>query len=320
MSLVMQHINQLTKDADEINNARGDDPIDSDVETDEDETEEEATSSNASIPTTIMGRAISQTRTTDSVISRATSNEQNQHEEKKAVLAQPHAVSGPPGLQEEVLWPRDMIELQAPEKLKISKKFVTVLEQRYAAHFKTLLTAKPTTRSIAVCCAGPMRNRNGVILQPPKISFDRTAKLYTIVSMPTPHADFLPTDNGAYLLRICIHVKKLKTALLRFFATANKIHFCRACGMYAWNCDWYESLNMCSKCVFEECMYSTASKSHKCSICQESTKRAYRTRCGHYFHRQCLSEHASINMDELMRCPNCRVILDEDEEPLGDDE
>jgi hypothetical protein len=203
----------------------------------------------------------------------------------------------------------------------IPKALITALEAKYSSHFRQALAAKNASQTIVIRFPGSIRNRNGVLLQSPNICFDRTAKLYTIASMPSMYGDPLSGDHCSYEFRICVHCKKLKTALIRFIRLSNKISFCKHCGEYVWSTNWDDTKDMCSKCIMEECLWFSSSISHLCTICQQSGKRMYKTRCAHHFHRKCLSDYLLANMNHHpCRCPNCRTILDAEDESLVDDE
>lgn len=204
------------------------------------------------------------------------------------------------------------------EKDPIPKALLAALETKYSLHFKKILSTNHTAQSIFVKFPGPIKNKNEVLFQQPIISFNRIAKIYTIASMPVTYNDPLESsdEHSAFSFRICVHFKKLKTALSRFITTINKIYFCKDCGDYVWSSEWIEAQEMCCKCIMEGCLYFSLSKSHLCTICQQQGKRMYKTRCAHYFHRKCLFDYLHSNSDLPRKCPNCRSILIEDEESL----
>lgn len=238
-------------------------------------------------------------------------------QENKTQTEHPHMIP------QSYMTSRDLVNLEPKESN--FKSMINALESKYSAHFKEALAAKENARTITIVFPRPVKNRNGVAMESLEISFDRVEKLYTITSMPDAFRDPLvdeTTQYSAYQFRVCVHCKKLKNAFSRSISLLNKIYFCKACGRFAWSSDWSVDHEMCSKCMLEECLYFSSTKVHNCTICQQQGKRMYVTRCGHHFHRKCLTDYllSNVNRDIPGKCPNCRTILDEDDESLeGDD-
>jgi Ring finger domain len=214
---------------------------------------------------------------------------------------------------------RDLADLEPKEPN--FKAMINDLDSKYSTYFKKVLSTKEQTQTITIRLPGPINNKHDAMFQPPAISFNRITKLYSIVSIPVggdPLSD-MKTEYSAHNFHICVHCKKLKNAFSRFILLLNKIYYCKACGRYAWTSDWSLEHEMCVRCMLEECLYFSSSKSYNCTICQQQGKRMHVTRCNHHFHRKCLAEYLLKNTHLPGKCPNCRTILDEDEDSLVDE-
>ena len=129
----------------------------------------------------------------------------------------------------------------------------------------------------------------------------------------------------------------LKKCLTEIFKQLNNYIYCKSCGKIK-HVDLYhfvkdeeeqrarkddetksekdkkndeEEVSKCIMCKTSDWLHS-ANKPESCTICLKDVKNYYTLRCGHKFHRECVSDIQGCPK----RCPNCRKIIDEEQEEM----
>jgi hypothetical protein len=163
-------------------------------------------------------------------------------------------------------------------------------------------------------------NCHGVKFNNARINYNKLEKTFSIHVNPSFRQDILCINDSEYECRnICVNVQGnyLKKLFKQFFQKVNTVHFCQDCGNFCEDPHFYLKFDMCERCVFEEIACSSKVETKMCSICQEETKRSYKTICGHHFHRRCL---AKVNPVPFPRCPICRHCLDDSNSYIDDED
>lgn len=100
----------------------------------------------------------------------------------------------------------------------------------------------------------------------------------------------------------------IKELFVNVINEINRYIFCKSCG-HIKNIDtYYKQEQKCESCLLNEIISLEKEKSIYCTICMENTKHYYKLRCGHEFHRHCLSDLKS------KICPLCRTCINEEDE------
>lgn len=99
----------------------------------------------------------------------------------------------------------------------------------------------------------------------------------------------------------------LKKAFSTILDYINKYIFCKQCGTIRQFDSYSEEHNKCDSCLINDILMLNRKTSEYCTICMESTKNYYTLRCGHKFHRSCLSDL------KVKACPNCRKWINEED-------
>ena len=99
----------------------------------------------------------------------------------------------------------------------------------------------------------------------------------------------------------------------------NEYVFCKHCGdIYHIKNFFFKNkdidTDMCQGCLISNILSVKKKISEFCSICQTNTKCFSTLRCGHHFHRECLSDL------EIKRCPLCSKWIDENDEEIEDED
>jgi hypothetical protein len=204
---------------------------------------------------------------------------------------------------------RDVLKLEkAP--LELPMALIATLAKKWRGVFNTALAAHKNIREVsAVLPATWFKNCYGVQWEPPRLTFDRVDRVFTLHSKPTTHQDILCFEPVyGHQWAACVHASTSKDVFIQFFDHINRVRWCSDCGDFTWAHNYQEKLEMCERCMLEEICASLKTETLKCTICQEDGKRMFRTHCGHHFHRRCL---AKVKPDSLgPRCPLCRAYLD----------
>jgi hypothetical protein len=173
-------------------------------------------------------------------------------------------------------------------------------------------------RTLSACLdTATFINCHNVKFNATHFTFDRITKEFNLDVTPMSYQDILcfsSTRKRGMLIRVksC----KLRILFTKFFEQINKIQFCASCGNFAHSAHYYQDVDMCETCLFEEISSSENKNTEICSICQEESKRMFKTGCGHFFHRKCL---AGVNPKPYPKCPMCRAALDPADSYLDDE-
>lgn len=126
------------------------------------------------------------------------------------------------------------------------------------------------------------------------------------VNMQLPYAikavyqvyDFIPLNP---LLRtFCvIDGSTLESAVKNFVTHISKKVYCRDCGKILNDTEFIPEEDQCFSCAFESLILFEKGKTEFCSICQSFSARYLTLKCGHKFHRKCISKILRNN------CPLC---------------
>ena len=213
--------------------------------------------------------------------------------------------------------PTGHLELSARDVMKLEKVplelpmvLIATLAKKWRGVFNTALAAHKQIREVsALLPASWFKNCYGVQWEPPRLTFDRVDKMFTLHSKPSTHQDMLCFEPVyGHQWAACVHASTSKAVFVQFFDHINRVRWCSDCGDFSWAHNYQEKLEMCERCMLEEICASLKTETLKCTICQEDGKRMFRTHCGHSFHRRCL---VKVKPDSLgPRCPLCRAYLD----------
>jgi hypothetical protein len=199
--------------------------------------------------------------------------------------------------------------LEMNEELNLPKELINSVINKWRKIFNSLLkTNKNAKILIASIETENFVNCRGVKFGDTRLSYDRSKKIFEIFVSPINKQDVLCFETWKQRkLIIKLTSDSLKKLFVDFFMQINKVHFCKDCGNFAYGTAFYEDLDKCETCLFEEITTSQCKVEEICAICQEKTKRWYKTVCGHKFHRKCLSQ---VIPNPIIKCPICRTCLD----------
>jgi hypothetical protein len=173
-----------------------------------------------------------------------------------------------------------------------SKKFIGKKEQ--------------TTYVISDC---KIKNIHGLQFYGYEIVYTPKTGEYTIQFYICKSIDGIkPLNNESELFSLYSGGDSLQTSFSTMLDYVNSYIFCKHCGVIRRFDSYSEEKDMCENCIITEILMLDREKCEYCTICLESTKNYYTLRCGHKFHRSCLSDL------EVKACPNCRKCINSDEE------
>ena len=205
--------------------------------------------------------------------------------------------------------------LEMNEETNLPKDLINSVINKWRKIFNSLIkTNKNAKILIASIETEQFVNCRGVKFGDTRLTYDRTKKIFEIFVSPINKQDVLCFETWKQKkLIIKLTSNSLKKLFVDFFAQLNKVYFCGDCGNFAYGTAFYEDLDKCETCLFEEITTSQSKVEEICAICQEKTKRWYKTVCGHKFHRKCLSQ---VIPNPIIKCPICRTCLDTRDEML----
>ncbi len=94
--------------------------------------------------------------------------------------------------------------------------------------------------------------------------------------------------------------------LIKSFDLVNNFIFCQHCGRIVEIHYFDKEERKCVGCQVQDSLFDRKEDHDFCCICQEDVKNIYTLRCGHKFHRACISQL------DIKRCPVCRKFVDPD--------
>lgn len=116
-------------------------------------------------------------------------------------------------------------------------------------------------------------------------------------------SDFLPPGQG--IKTFCyVEGNNLMPTLLEFIDHIGQKIYCRDCGKLRMEREFIFEEDQCISCVLETLLLTRRAIVKFCSICQTDTPRYITLRCGHQFHRRCISRLIKN------RCPLCNAVID----------
>lgn len=115
-------------------------------------------------------------------------------------------------------------------------------------------------------------------------------------------ADILPFHHGVETYYIC-KGSTLEEVLTTFLYKINEKFYCRDCGHMRLDSDYIEDEEQCLCCLMEAVLL-VEKETEFCSICQSDTCRYITLRCGHKFHRKCVSKLLKNS------CPLCNRVIE----------
>jgi len=116
-----------------------------------------------------------------------------------------------------------------------------------------------------------------------------------------------PPDDESEIFILQSGGSDIKKAFSTVLDYINKYIFCKHCGVIRQFDSYSEKHDRCGNCLITEILMLGKKHGEVCTICMESTKNYYTLRCGHKFHRSCLSDL------EVKVCPNCRKYINEED-------
>lgn len=168
-----------------------------------------------------------------------------------------------------------------------------------------------TTHGLSNC---KIRNIHGLEFYGYEIIYNPMVKEYVIEFYIGKSIDGITPRNGeSELFMLQTSGPNLEKTFSSILDYINKYIFCKHCGVIRQYDSYSEKHNKCDNCLINDLLSMSRLHSEYCTICMEETKNYYSLRCGHKFHRACLSDL------EIKSCPNCRKwINEEDGEDEGD--
>lgn len=210
----------------------------------------------------------------------------------------------------------DLIKMEK-ELSPVPIKLIKGLTKKWKTFFRLAADKNKNIREFMAPLTNlPFKNRFDVSWQPPQISVDVLEKMFRLSARPTSRQDqlcFDPIYDPGFNISITGH--RLKAVFEQFFDTVNQTRWCSNCGEFSWNYAYNAELELCDHCLMEEICAFSKTDTHHCSICLENGKRMYKTRCGHHFHRKCLSKIEAVDFGP--KCPLCRTYLDAHDENIS---
>lgn len=197
----------------------------------------------------------------------------------------------------------------------LPKELLKALTNKWRMLFNNLLKNNKNAKVlVASIDTENFVNCRGVKFGDTRFTYDRVKKTFELFVSPINKQDNLCFEEWKQK-KMIIKVKNisLRSLFIDFFHQINKIYFCKDCGNFAYGIAFYETIDKCESCLFEEIAASQSSKDEICAICQETTKKWYTTKCGHKFHRKCL---AQVIPNPILKCPICRQCLDSRDEVI----
>jgi len=139
------------------------------------------------------------------------------------------------------------------------------------------------------------------------ITYDKVKKEFELYARPDYKQDNLCFDENNRQQKIIIKIRsaKIRSLFKSFFTEINKIYYCLNCGECSPSSKYHKDVELCEKCLVEALIWGQKDP-EICVICQEEGYKLYETKCGHYFHRRCLSQ---IKPNPYLKCPLCREPL-----------
>lgn len=208
-----------------------------------------------------------------------------------------------------------IMDTEHNDTFKLPKELLNALTSKWRMLFNNLLkNNKHAKVLVASIDTENFVNCRGVKFGDTRFTYDRIKKIFELFVSPINKQDNLCFEEWKQK-KMIIKVKNtsLRSLFLDFFNQINKIYFCKDCGNFAYGIAFYETIDKCESCLFEEIAASQSSKEEICAICQETTKKWYTTKCGHKFHRKCLSQ---VVPNPILKCPICRRCLDTRDEVI----
>ena len=210
-------------------------------------------------------------------------------------------------------------ELEHDEKAVLfPKHLIKALIRKWTRIFNPLLKLHKDVQILNACMdTVTFSNCYDVKFNSTHFTYNRLKKEFELHVTPMLRQDILCFGGGRRKsMFISVRSPKLRLLFVRFFEQINSIRFCSGCGNFSHSMHYYEDVDMCETCLFEEISASQRTEVKTCSICLEEHKRGYKARCGHFFHRKCLAQVSSI---PYPRCPLCRSALDPADAYLDDE-
>lgn len=135
-------------------------------------------------------------------------------------------------------------------------------------------------------------NINGVSCESYSVLY--TNKVYTF--------NFFIRQPDGYMM-VYAKYPTMKQCFLSAIDEFNKILLCHHCGRHVDTNGFHRDVEKCSSCILTDIVLESRDVSEYCSICMEDTKNYYTTKCGHKFHKACISKLT------VKKCPLCREDL-----------
>lgn len=153
-----------------------------------------------------------------------------------------------------------------------------------------------------------IQNIHGLEFYGYEIIYNPASKEFVIEFYVGKSVDGITPLNGeSELLILQTGGASLKKSFSTILDYINKYIFCKHCGTIRQFDSYSEEYDRCDNCLINEILMLNRKCSEHCTICLESTKNYYTLRCGHKFHRACLSDL------KLKVCPNCRKWINEED-------
>jgi len=203
----------------------------------------------------------------------------------------------------------DEIDSNDSKEDSVETKYKEMLIDVFVSKWEKLFENKDITYNSSIYNC-KIKNIYGLEFFGYEIVYDSIHKTYSMEFNTTKYIDdIIPQGaNSGDMFIIKSTGSSLKTAFNDIIDCVNKYIFCKHCGVVRRIENFIPDKEMCDCCLISECLMLKRDTPEFCSICLSSTKNYYTLRCGHKFHRVCLSD---LNMKV---CPNCRKCINEEDE------
>jgi hypothetical protein len=147
-----------------------------------------------------------------------------------------------------------------------------------------------------------IKNIHGLEFLGYEISYYKMTKQYYIEFNTHKFVDgIIKNDLESSVFTIQYNGTTIKEAFIKAMDNLNRFVFCRHCGIIRKDNIYDLNEQKCECCIINDILACESKTSEYCAICMENTKNYYTLRCGHKFHRSCVS-----NLNHKI-CPLCRT-------------
>lgn len=198
---------------------------------------------------------------------------------------------------------------------KYKELLISLFTKRYEDKFKDCIKdniAHKISFDVYNC---NIKNIYGLEFHGIEFVYYKHTDLYSIDFNTYTHCDgIIENELSSDVFSVRYSGNSVKEVFSKAVDNLNKYIFCRHCGNIRKYDMYFTEQEKCECCVINDILSFDKKSSEYCNICMEHTKNYYTLRCGHKFHRACVSKLAN------KICPTCRKYVNESEEENDIDE